>query len=71
MRYYYVDLATQAMQISYVNTLLSALGHFFSRTLESWESLKTRLALSKFSIWKSREGRRHPQAGDLQAINEI
>lgn len=35
MRYYYVDLATQAMQISYVNTLLSALGHFFSRTLES------------------------------------
>ena len=29
MSYYYVDLATQAMQISYVNTLLSALGHFF------------------------------------------
>lgn len=46
-------------------------GIFFHALLSLEKALKAWLALSKFSTWKSREGRRHPQAGDLQAINEI
>lgn len=72
MIHYYVDLATQGYVDFLCKYFVKCFGAFFFHALLSLEkALKASLALSKFSTWKSREGRRHPQAGDLQAINEI